>query len=87
MRRLSGRIRADDLRGRPGPLRLAGLFVSAIVSLAVSVSVGYLIGGWVFAGLLPLATIALMAILIARERRKRRLQEREPGALSPSSEP
>src|SRR5437764_2011728 len=58
-RRLARRFRSGAFPQRPTPLLVVKAVASVVVSLAVSVGMGYLIGGWAFAVELPAAATAL----------------------------
>jgi hypothetical protein len=78
LRRFATRLRADDLPARPTRRRWVGSFASLAASLALSAGLGYLIGGWLPAVLLPSATLILMAGSVAVGLRRRRRIEAGP---------
>jgi uncharacterized membrane protein len=80
-RRLAGRFRRDDFPQRATPLVWARAVISLAASFGFCAGVGYLIGGWVAAVVLPTAMTILIAVSFASGRRRRRrvLAERKSG--------
>jgi hypothetical protein len=80
-RRLARRFRSGAFPQRATPMLVVKAVASTLLSLAVSAGMGYLIGGWVFAVVLPVAAIVLIAIAFIwgkRQRRARMEQELRP---------
>ena len=71
-RRLAGRLRAGDFGRRPTRRKWVIELVETAVLLAVCAAIGYLIGGWVPAVVLPAAVIVVTAGSTAVGIRRRR---------------
>jgi hypothetical protein len=73
VRHLGRRLRTGELTRRPARRSWMLSLASMAAALAAAAGVGYLIGGWVGAAAIPLATVALMAVsfTVGIRRRKR----------------
>jgi hypothetical protein len=72
LRRLARRLRSGEVARRPTRRRWVLSLASMAPPLALSAGIGYLIGGWVPALVVPSATIVLMAGSAAIGIRRRR---------------
>lgn len=72
LRRLGSRLRAGEPARRPTRRSWVLSLTSMAATLALTAVIGYLIGGWVAAVVLPSATIVLMAVSAAIGIRRRR---------------
>lgn len=79
IRRTARRIRSGESFERPGAARWISLVASSSVTLAFAVGVGYLIGGWVGAVVLPAFVIVVTAGSVAIGMRRRRRMRVERG--------
>ena len=70
-RRLARRFRRGAFPQRATPMLVVKAVASMVVSLVASVGMGYLIGGWVFAVVLPAASTVLIAFALIWGRRQR----------------
>jgi hypothetical protein len=79
-RRFARRFRSGAFAQRATAMLVVKAVASVLVSLAVSVGMGYLIVGWVFAVVLPASATVLIAFAFIWGRRQRRaLMEQELG--------
>jgi hypothetical protein len=65
MRRLAGRLRANQPPPRPSGINRVFSVAGMAAALALSAAIGYLLGGWIVAVLLPAASIIFMAAAAA----------------------
>lgn len=72
LRRLGSRLRTGEFARRPTRRSWVLSLTSMAATLALTAVIGYLIGGWVAAVVLPSATIVLMAVSAAIGIRRRR---------------
>jgi len=80
-RRLARRLRANDFPRRATTAQWVRAAASILVGLAFSAGVGYLIGGWIVAILLPAVTVLLTGFGVVRGLRKRRRLREERALL------
>ncbi len=73
LRRLAGRFRRNDFPQRATPMLWLKSIGSIVTSLAVSAGIGYLVGGWVLAVVIPMgaAVTITIAVVVGRRRRRR----------------
>jgi peptidoglycan/LPS O-acetylase OafA/YrhL len=71
-RRLARRFRSGTFPQRATPMLVVKAVASVLLALALGVGMGYLIGGWVLAVVLPAAATVLIAFAVFWGRRQRR---------------